>query len=209
MVHEVNNLLQVISGSAEMLGMAPDSPTAVLRRADIIGSQAQRAAGLLSDVLAFSRESPGTERVDLRDMVNRALGMRQYALGRARIEARVDLCLDEAVVRANPRRLLQMVLNLTLRAERAVSGEPGAFVSMSVVNQRGDVVLVVEDNGAEVVPSNDGLAFEVPMPNPNGPTLLGIGLSVADWLATQEGGRLVVSPRAGGGTTAALSFPSA
>ena len=207
--HEVNNMLQVVSGSAEMLRMAPDVSPAVLRRADAIGGQAQRAAALLTDVLGFSRDTSSRTILDLRELVARAVSMRRYAIGRARIEERMDLCTEDATVRANPRRLLQLVLNLILRAERALDATPEAILSVTVTVAAGEAVVQVDDNAASLPEDASDVSLQCPIEEPNRPPSLGIGVPVASWLATEEGGRLVVAPRSGGGTSARLAMPLA
>jgi signal transduction histidine kinase len=208
-VHEVNNLLQIVSGSAEMLALTADAPASVLRRADVIGVQTQRAAALLGDVLALSREAPEVARIDLRETATRAMGLRRYAISKARIQERVDVCAEDAVVRADPRRLLQVVLNLVMRGERALASQPGAQLSVAVSCEGGRVVLAVEDNSRASSETSGDVTFESPAERAALLDSLGVGVQVASWLAAQEGGRLVLAPRAGGGTVAMLSLPAA
>src|SRR5262249_1289337 len=54
-VHEVNNALQVISGSAEMLTPA-STPDIIHRRSDAIGAHARRASALLAELSAFAKD---------------------------------------------------------------------------------------------------------------------------------------------------------
>jgi signal transduction histidine kinase len=207
-VHEVNNMLQIVSGSAEMLLMAADAPPAVLRRADVIGAQAQRAAALLADVLALSREAPDAARLDLRDLATRVIAMRRYAISKARVLERVDLCAEDAVVQADGRRLVQIALNLVMRAERAVAGRTDAFVRVAVVREGPRAVLVVEDNGRPTAEDDlVQMSFDPADEAAGLPGALNIGVHVAAWLAAQEGGQLALTSKPSGGTIATLSMP--
>ena len=55
-VHGLNNALHVIAGNAELLEMTEGIPQAAALRARAIAAEAQRASGLLTEVLALSRE---------------------------------------------------------------------------------------------------------------------------------------------------------
>src|SRR4051812_42049152 len=79
-VHEVNNALQVISGSAEMLNPSA-SPDVIGRRTDAIGQHARRASALLAELSSFARdESTNMMSLDLGQIAQRALAMRQYTI---------------------------------------------------------------------------------------------------------------------------------
>jgi signal transduction histidine kinase len=59
-VHEVNNALQVISGSAEMLNASPPADVTG-RRTDAIGAHARRASALLAELSSFARAKHGAD----------------------------------------------------------------------------------------------------------------------------------------------------
>src|SRR5690349_14283475 len=113
-IHDVNNLLQVISGNAEMLesGAKPES---IPQRARSIRSNAGSASARLADVLAFARDvDERVGSVDLQQTAARALALHQYALAKARIDAAIEPDGFPASARANARATLQIVLNLIM-----------------------------------------------------------------------------------------------
>jgi len=60
-VHEANNMLQVITGSAEMIQMHGGLPPSVIKRTEIISAHAQRVSaliGALRDLSKARRSSP-------------------------------------------------------------------------------------------------------------------------------------------------------
>ena len=125
-VHDVNNALQVISGSAELLGLGGSaSPENITRRGTAIADQARRATGLLGELTQLVRDSSEVrQRLNLREIADRSLALRQHALHKAKIDAAVDG--PDVAVRANPRHVLQIVLNLMLNAEAAWPGKTRA-----------------------------------------------------------------------------------
>src|ERR1041385_3854206 len=71
--HEVNNALQVIGGSVELLQNRTDLPEPVQKTLARIGSQTARAAGAMTGVVALARPQPdGMYHVDLCDVARRA-----------------------------------------------------------------------------------------------------------------------------------------
>ena len=205
-IHEVNNALQVISGSAEMLG--PDTPADVLaRRGDAIGGQARRGSALLAELSTFARDdAPDLSRVDLGQIGQRALAMRQYTLARLAIASGFEARGQSVAAIGRPRAVLQIVLNLLLNAEAALTGRPSARILVTASQCSGRVELTVDDNGPGL-PSDVAQRLFEPAVNrsPNG---LGIGLSVSRWLAERDGGTIEHRPSMLGGCAFTLSLPA-
>ena len=207
-VHEVNNMLQIISGSAELLQMDEGASAATVRRAATIIGQSRRAAELLGELLAFSRGGGGAAGpVDLKELVERALALRHYSMTKAQIRTAIDAA-GGCRVAAERRQLMQIVLNLLMNAEQALTGIEDATLGIAIA-PRGDLVeLTMEDNGP-------GLAERAALPSfaPEGgagkaPIRLGIGLIAAEWLAREQGGTLTLEARSPRGTRARLVLPS-
>ena len=175
-IHDVNNMLQVIGGHAELLVKAPGATEVMLRRGQAIGTQAQRATAALAELAAFAKDvSDRTEMVGLRSVAEQALAMRAQALGRMRVSPSIDG--DEVHVRGNPRRLLQIALNLIVNAEQALAAAPAPHFRIAVARVGECAELSVESNAAISPAARD-------------PYELGIGQSVSEWLASEQGGSL-------------------
>src|SRR5262249_21742927 len=146
-VHEANNALQIISGSAELLD-AGAAPSIVARRGEAIGSQARRASALLAELSAFAREdAPDVKCLDLAQMAQRALTMRQYTLARLNIQPVFESAGELSQAVARPRPVLQIILNLLLNAERALADRKGGRIAIAATGRDQNVQLVVDDNG--------------------------------------------------------------
>ena len=190
-VHELNNVLNIIEAHADLLTQAPESSATVLKRAETIRHQAERAAALLSHVQHLARASHETALIVLEEVVERAIALRRHAIQRAQIDLRLEPFVGTTRLHASPRRLLQTVLNLVMGREPAVAFQPNAYLALRVSRANDHACLIIEDSGPEV----SNLA------------LLDLGMFVARALVEPEGGTLEVTRRPGGGLLTKLTLP--
>ena len=206
-VHEVNNALQVIAGSVELLEQHPLLPPGIAKSLDRIKRQSERAASALADLQVFTKAPlEGRERFNLREVAAHALALRRYAAGRLglTVEAWTD---DPGVFLAqgNAGYAQQALLNLLINAEQAMTGMPGTLR----VRMRGENDKV----GVEVSDSGPGLSeiarqrlFE-PFATTRSPgDGAGLGLWVSRSIAEAVGGSIEVASTETG-TTAVLWLP--
>jgi signal transduction histidine kinase len=205
-VHEVNNVLQVISGQAELLQSLAGAGAVVQERASSIAGNALRASAMLTELLTFARDAGDrSERVLLSQIAERAIGLRRYSLNRLRVDVAVDASSAGACVAGSPRILLQIVLNLVFNAEQALTGRSPGTLRLRTREDAVTAELIVEDSGPGV--PERALEFVPDAMLASG--RLGIGLQVARWLAEQQGGRLSwTTSEQGGGGCATLSLPA-
>ena len=208
-LHGLNNVLQVISGNAEMLEGTDGVPEGALRRAQVIGVQALRASALLAEVLTLSRvAATALDRVDLHDIAAVALELRAYYLTKTHVDVTLEPADGTFLALANRRRTLQIVLNLIANAERALTVSEAPCLRIRLTREGQTMVLVMEDNGIGIVDAGLSNGFALVAANGGAPHL-GIGLRVSCSLAEQMGGRLTIEPRADGGSVATLTLPAA
>lgn len=203
--HEVNNALQVISGSAEML--RPDTPSDVLlRRADAIGSQARRGSALLAELSTFARDDADVRRAEVGQIAQRALALRQYTLARLGIESGFEVQGPLGSAAARPGAMLQIVVNLLLNAEQALAGRSSGRIAVTASQCRTCVEVTVDDNGPGLSPEAEERLFQPAIGG--SPTSLGIGLAVSRWLAERDGGTVERRATTLGGCAFTVSVPA-
>ena len=131
--HDVNNALQVMSGSAELLE-AGDLDPAVRRRVEIIRIESVKAAATIKGLLSYARAPrQAAQRLDVRVLVDNAVGMRLASVGRGRIALSVDRDgSSPAWVEGDPPKILQMLIDLLLVAEDLVIGRCDARIVVRV-----------------------------------------------------------------------------
>jgi two-component system, cell cycle sensor histidine kinase and response regulator CckA len=199
-IDDVTNLLQVISGQAELVELGAVDQSNVQRGRSIRRS-ARRASELLEGVMAFARETRAdVEPVDLRQSVERVLALRRASIARAKIEVLVDNESGLPQANANPRVVLQIVLNLVINAEQALSGRQDGRLWVTCGSRDRHIELTVEDNGT-------GMPTEPATESAS--SSLGIGLSVSSWLAQSQDGSLTCFSPPNGGCAATLRLPRA
>ena len=157
-VHDVNNALQIIGGSAELLENLPALNDAGRRATARIRGQAARAAELLDELSALAKSGgEGVSRVSLRDVVGRALAFRGLMIRRAGLTLAFETDqAPAAAVNGRGGELLQAVINLLLDAEAALAGQKGGAITLRLTEHAGAAVLQIDDNGADAVPPEAG-----------------------------------------------------
>jgi signal transduction histidine kinase len=197
--HEVNNALQVIGGSVELLQNRDDLPESVQKTLARIGSQATRAAGAMTGVVALSRaQSDSTYDVDVREVASRAVEMRRYAIGRADLVVQLELPPGPQMVQGQRLHLLQAALNLIQNAEQVLAPARSGTIRVTVVEDRDHVVLRVTDDGPGVSAADAERIFEPFFTTRPRPESTGLGLSVSRGIAEAHRGSLELEPVARG-----------
>jgi C4-dicarboxylate-specific signal transduction histidine kinase len=210
-VHDVNNALQVIAGSVELLQMQPAASEMIQRRITAIDTQAKRASKLLQDLTEFVRDArKSAETIELKALTEQVLASRHYAVTKLRISAAVE---GEAVrVHANPRHVQQILLNLLINAEDAMS----STLAIRVNHEGSQAVVTVENSGGGERGTGNGEPFDSAQGKRAGSAeRLGIGLEVSQWLAQKNGGSVTFEPlfdsaqgKAAVGSRAKLTLPA-
>jgi C4-dicarboxylate-specific signal transduction histidine kinase len=205
-VHDVNNALQVITGSAELLDLAPGAGEDVRRRGLAIRTHASRATTFLSDLMTFTRDtSERTQRLSARAVVERALALRHYSLTKLGIKTSLEG--DDEAALGNPRYVLQILLNVVINAEQALTGRPGSRIGVRIGRSDAQTQIAIVDNGPGLSPEIERVLF-LPDRGVNDPLGgLGIGLSVSRGLAERQGGTLTFAPAPDGGCVFTLTLP--
>jgi signal transduction histidine kinase len=208
--HDINNALQVISGSAELLAPRSELGQAEQRRIQTISTQTARAAMALDRLSAYSRaDRADPQVVDLSELAETAVALRDFTLHGARVAVTIEGAVPPYRASVGRSRILQVFLNVLLNAEEALKNRRDGTIHITVSRSGADCEVSFADNG----PGIDGdapcrLNDPVVLP-PLGPGLTGIGLWVSAWIAAQHHGRLDIGPPTGSGTSVTLVVPAA
>ncbi|SFH24419.1 two-component system, cell cycle sensor histidine kinase and response regulator CckA [Palleronia marisminoris] len=219
--HDFNNLLTAIRGHCDLLLLRRDASDPDFADLEQINQNANRAASLVGQLLAFSRkQNLKLESVALRDLLSDLTHLLDRLVG-----ARVTLALNHApdlpLVRADRRQLEQVIMNLVVNARDAMPNGGRIDISTRSVHLErpltrdratvpiGDYVEVsVVDEGTGIPPDVRKKIFEPFFTTKKTGEGTGLGLSTAYGIVKQIGGYIFVDSREGQGTTFTLLFPA-
>jgi two-component system cell cycle sensor histidine kinase/response regulator CckA len=218
--HDFNNLLTAISGQCDLLLLRHEAIDPDYADLIQISQNANRAAALVGQLLAFSRKQNLQPQVlNLRDV----LADHAHLLNRL-VGEKVKLVLTHAEdvppIRADKRQLEQVIMNLVVNARDAMPQGGEIRVSTAVLHldeplQRdrasvpaGDwVVIRVADQGTGIAPDKLPKIFEPFYTTKKTGEGTGLGLSTAYGIVKQSGGFIFADSVVGQGTEFLLYFP--
>jgi len=207
--HEFNNLLAGIQGYADLAKMGAVEADELT---DMVGQQCRRAAGIVRDLLSFSRKRGGEpEPVDVGEAVDEVLRLVQKELTAGGIE--VERRIGEAPrVLAEPGAIERTALNLVTNAIGAM--DKGGRLTIDLSARNGSVNLRVVDNGCGMGPEVLSKAFEPFFSTRSAGEegvmrATGLGLAVSKRLVERCGGSIGIESAPGRGTTVTVSLPAA
>ena len=219
--HDFNNILQAIYGHAEFaLLRAPQSGTH--RHLEQICSSAERAAGLVRQLLAFGRKQIlRTAPLDLNELVVTAVGPLQEAVGdNIRLEA--ETARDLPLVQADRNQIAEVLSQLVENASDAIfstgtitletsEGEfdEGSRERYGIAEDRQLVRLTVRDTGIGMDSDTLSRVFEPFFSTKTVGRGPGLGLAMAYGIVRQHGGVLLASSVPGSGSEFAVFLPVA
>jgi signal transduction histidine kinase len=211
-VHDLGNIIQILSGTVELLDRHPaikaeSSLQPPMRRAV---SSIARADALIAQVLRFARgETAEQGSVDLKQcLMDLAPLLRWIANNRMVIDVRVDADVPSVVCSRSD--LEAAILNLALNARDAMS-ERGTLSIAAMPRRNGhtvtDVAIEVRDTGSGMSPQTLTRALEPFFTTKATRGGNGLGLTMVRRLAREAGGSVSLESRPGIGTTVTLLLP--
>ena len=219
--HDFNNLLTAISGHCDLLLLRHDRGDSDYSDLIQIHQNANRAASLVRQLLAFSRkQNLQPEVIDLRDTLSDLTHLLNRLVGE-----KVKLILNHdpelLPIRADKRQLEQVLMNLVVNARDAMpsGGEirietENIDLHEAVTRDRatlpaGDYVLVkVVDEGHGILPEKISKIFEPFYTTKRTGEGTGLGLSTAYGIVKQTGGFIFADSEPDVGTVFSLYFPA-
>ncbi len=218
--HDFNNILTAISGHADLLLQRCDRRSPDFADLDQIRQNANRAAALVRQLLAFSRKQtlqPKSLKLDdtlsdLSHLLNRLLG--------EKVSLHTDHGRDLKPVRVDERQFEQVIMNLVVNARDAMSGGGTVVIrtrnvtleqelrrDRAIVHPGDYVVVEVRDTGTGIAPDKISKIFEPFFTTKKPGEGTGLGLSTVYGIIKQTGGFVFVDSDVGAGTCFSIYLP--
>ena len=207
--HELNNPLTAILGVSDLIrDRAADDSTR--RQAEIVLKQARRAAGIVQNLLAFSRPSPlKSEKIRPDEILRQAVEQHAATLRQKNITVDVSVPAGLPLIDADRKLLQQVFVNLIVNAEQAISAvRDHGKVRVSIGHTEGRVTFAFTDDGCGIPTESLGKIFDpfFTTKRPGGGT--GLGLTICLAIAKEHGGTIEVESVAGEGSTFRVQVPA-
>jgi two-component system cell cycle sensor histidine kinase/response regulator CckA len=154
--HDFNNVLTAIIGYCDLMLLRHTPGDSDYDDIQQIKANSNRAASLTRQLLAFSRQQTlQPEVLQLPDVISEVSQLLKRLLG-ARITLRTHHDRDLGVIRADPRQLEQVVINLAVNARDAIQAHGGeqATGTLSFTTRR-VAARDIKRVGSEIIPTGD------------------------------------------------------
>ena len=220
--HDFNNILGAILGFAEILRQDTEREPEKQSYVTHIIQAAQRAAGLVRQMLTFSREQASElQPLDLASLAKETGRLLRAALP-ANIELDVECQPRTPEVMADPAKVHQILVNLGANARDAIGTRPGRLrihtrerllsseeaASHLGLKAGNHAELTVEDNGEGMTPEVQRRVFDPFFTTKETGAGSGLGLAVVHGIVRSHQGEIQVESTPGSGTRITILIPA-
>jgi PAS domain S-box-containing protein len=209
--HELNNPLQGVLGHLELLRVTGAFPASLRREVQTIYREADRAAKIVRNLLAFSGSRRLARRaVSVNVVLQKVLALRASSCRAAEIE--VVRHYDEKLprVQSDPLLLHQVFLNIVMNAEHAIAatGHGGRIELRTSSPTRDRIVVSVRDTGNGIPSDVLSRIFEPFYTTKDVGQGTGLGLAITYGIVQEHGGEIIATNHPGGGAVFTIELPT-
>jgi two-component system cell cycle sensor histidine kinase/response regulator CckA len=220
--HDFNNLLTAMIGFCDLLLLRHRPGDQSFADIMQIQQNANRAANLVRQLLAFSRQQTlQPRRLNVTDILAELSHLLRRLIGGA-IELKMTHGRDLGMVKADQGQLEQVIINLAVNARDAMSEDGTGVLSIRTANEtvaqarqfrgemmpRGDYVLIeVSDTGSGIAPEHLDRIFDPFFSTKDVGQGTGLGLSTVYGIVKQSGGYIFVDSKPGEGSVFSIYLP--
>jgi PAS domain S-box-containing protein len=212
--HEINQPLGAIvtNGNASLRLLSRETPDLEGSREaiDCMISDAMRASEVIGKIRALLKKT-GPERIalDINETIRDVIALSANELAMNKVSLRTELAEDLQPVLGDRVQLQQVMLNLILNSNEAMSNptwQPRELIISSGASKTDEVTVAVQDSGIGISPEDRERIFDAFNTTKEGG--LGLGLSISRTIIEAHGGRLWTSRNEGTGATFEFTLPT-
>ncbi len=207
--HELNNPLQAILGTAELLERQEDLSAAARDEVAFVKTQSGRAREIIRNLSRFSSQQSGPPSfVDLRDVITEVIQLRRRDLDISSIALDIEISSARTVY-ANFTEIEQVALNFVINAQQSIesSGRRNGHIVIRLSDSGKRVRLEVLDNGPGVSADDEPKLFQPFFTTKPVGKGTGLGLSVSYGIIDSYGGSIGYRDNEWGGATFFFELP--
>lgn len=210
--HDFNNVLTTILGNVHLARLDAPAKGEFSEELEQIEVAAKRARNLVGQIFAFARRQAGEAvAVQVNEVVEEVAHLLQSSL-QPNIAIRCRIDDADMVVKADPTRLHQVIMNLCSNAAEAIGPQGGNITISVTADAVGEtperrVCVSVSDDGPGIADDLQGKIFDPFFTTKTAGKGTGLGLSVVANLVGEMGGQIDVTSTAGQGTNFKVRLP--
>ena len=210
--HDLNNPLASVVGFADLLGESEDVPERLEEPLAVIRQEAERASGIVRNLLSFARRQEGERQLQsIRPILESTIQLLKNQL----MAQHVDLTftaepgLPEVEVHANQiKQVFVNIINNAAQAIRSADVKDGR-VAVAAKCWLDGVAVSISDNGPGMPESVAQHVFEPFFSTKSEGEGTGLGLSICQGIVKEHGGSITVDAGTGTGATFTVELPGA
>ena len=216
LAHEIGTPLNIIGGRAEFLLRRPRSAQELRENLQIIRSQIDRIAGIVRQLLEFSRRrEPDFRKVELVHLLDRVIELLDHKIADKNVSVERNLS-HLPPLQADPDQLEQVFVNLFLNSLHALPNGGTIRITARLAdrpeangNDAGQAIQIrFEDNGRGIAMEHLSQVFDPFFTTKDVGEGTGLGLSVSYGIIKDHGGEIRVESMPGESTCFTISLPA-
>src|SRR5436190_1867730 len=212
--HELRTPLAVLRGETEVALSQTRSVAEYKASLNLIKDEAERLSRIVEDLFILARQPLDQPRVvkapvSLKQLVGECARAAQVLAAQKELKVTVNAPID-LTVDGDEELLQRMILNLL---DNAVKYTPAqGEIGIELESNNGDARILVRDSGIGIPQEDQPHVFDrfyrVDKARSRVMGGAGLGLSIAYWIATAHGGRIIVESQAGRGSKFTVQLPT-
>ena len=207
--HELNNPLTSVIGFSQLL-MEKNTADDIKEDLGIVNSEAQRAAGIVKNLLTFARKhSPVKQLSQINNVIEDVLRLRAYEQKVNNIEVNIRFASDLPEIMADYFQMQQVFLNIIINAEYFMT-QAHNNGTLTITTERVDNTIrtTFADDGPGISKENLSRIFNPFFTTKEVGKGTGLGLSICHGIVTGHGGSIYARSRLGKGATFVVELPT-
>jgi PAS domain S-box-containing protein len=215
-VHEINNplagilnyvrlMIKIVSRGATL---TPENLQKFERYLDLVQSETGRCSRIVSNLLAFSRQSKlEFSEVNINELLEKCIMLSQHKLTLQNIEIKTDLNPGIPNVSGDFNQIQQCVVNLIFNGVDAMPDGGTLAIKSSLNANKGVVEIEIKDTGAGIAREDLPHIFDPFYSTKTEGNGLGLGLSTVYGIIDRHKGTITVDSELGKGTVFMIKLP--
>lgn len=209
--HEIRNPLAAIYTTVQNLESELSDNSEAKSDLKNIMQEIDRVESLIREVMNLVRTVPlQVEEFDIHNLITSTLSLLRKEMNKKRITLRTNYNAIPSIIRADPNRLRQVFLNLTINAVECLNDYGKISLeteTKSLQEEKAWISIEIADNGVGIAPEHISRIFDPFFTTKKGGT--GLGLAVTHKIIEDHNGRIEVESQKGKGTVIRVLLPIA